>query len=177
MKTVLLVAVVGVLFSPGYSGAAESAAGKPAPAAPAAAEEGVKTPAEVVARFAAAVGALEGTFPELAGFRERNPELQNALEVRFSRNLRAIKEMRGPSPGDLGPNGIDLHFLVRTNDNPVWTTLSPDGLILLKNQGLTVYSGFILPDPATPGLGEKLTAIFAKHRVLLVELDKQAAKP
>ena len=129
----------------------------------------------IVKSFVGEVSALSSEFPELAKFTKRTPDPQTQTEVRFSQGVGPIKEMRGVRTRDLQPKGIDLHFLLRSKDNPVWTEGLPDAIIPLDNIGMDLYSGFVLSKEATPNLDGKLTAIFVKHRQLLKDLNKKAA--
>ena len=130
---------------------------------------------QIVRSFVAEVSALAGEFPELAEFSKRNPATQTQTEVRFSQGLGRIKEMRGVRARDLEAKGIDLHFLVRPKDNPVWTEYSPNAIIPLDALGMDLYSGFVLSKEATPDLDKTLAAILERHRQLLIDLDKKAA--
>jgi len=132
--------------------------------------------AQVVMSFIVDISALSTEYPELAGFVDRKSDLQSPTEVRFSQGVGPIKEMRGVRARDLEPKGIDLHFLVRRNDNPVWTEGFPDAIVPLDNLEMTLYSGYVLSQQSTPGLDGRLAAIFSEYRQRLRSLNKKAAK-
>jgi hypothetical protein len=128
--------------------------------------------AQIMQSFVAQVSALADEYPELAEFKNRNPDTQTELEVRFSHGVGAIKEMRGVRTQDLEPKGIYLNFLIRRKDDPVWT----DGpMIRLNALGMDLYSGYVLSEEATPGLNEILKTIFSEHWQLFLELNEKSA--
>ena len=129
----------------------------------------------VVDQLYAEINALAKDYPELAQFPTRAKPLHenDRAEVRFQYNVKSFSEMRETRPSDMGANGIEILFMVLDEPNAAWTT-SPT--LHLKNLKKRAYSSLVISTNPSPGLEEKLKKIIAKHKTLLQELDKKAAK-
>jgi hypothetical protein len=140
-----------------------------------------RVPAEALApimkELTTRLSTLGEKFPELAEFAKRKADARAPLEIRFSQGVGKIVEMRGVRSEDLAPKGIDLYFLVRPKDQPVWTEESPNALIPLDHLGMDLYSGFVLSREATPGLEKQLTDIFSEYRQRFRDLNIKGANP
>ena len=115
---------------------------------------------------------MEGFTKSVAALREKFPE--EKLEVRFERQVKPYTEMRMTRPDDIGNHGIELIFRIQDESNPGWTT-GTHPHIPLKALKKIVWSNLVLSPTPSAGLEQKLAAILAEHRAMLVKLDKLAA--
>jgi hypothetical protein len=143
------------------------------------------TPEAVVASFIAEVSALSGKYPELADFPDYVKESKKKLadeakknaELRavvFVRNMSEINTKRVARPSDFGKNGIYLLFdVAEAGDERVAEIHT---ITELKHLKLNLFADSCLSETPSPGLMEKLADIEKRHKAMLVELNKKAAK-
>ncbi|MCE5326550.1 MAG: ankyrin repeat domain-containing protein [Planctomycetaceae bacterium] len=130
--------------------------------------------ASVMDSLVAAVILIEKDYPELEGFGNYANSRPDKLEVRFSRRVRSYYEMRLTRPDDIEKNGIELLFAIHDEPWDAWTTAA-NPLLFLKALKKVVASSLVLSPSPSPGLEQKLAAIIAEHRAMLVKMDQSAA--
>lgn len=145
------------------------------------------TPADVVFNFIREVSALAANHSELAGFSEyvKRLDTQSSVEfkkdikpfaVSFDKNTTPVLTKRRIRPSDCGTNGIFLQFVLDDGTNERQAPV--DTVTYFPNLKLTLYADMVLSEKTSPELKKKLEDIVARHKAMLLKLDKAtASKP
>jgi hypothetical protein len=142
------------------------------------------TPTGVVSNFIREVGVLATNHSELADFPEylKRLDTQSHVEfkkdikpfaVSFDRNTTPVLTKRRIRPSDCGTNGILLQFVL--DDGTEGRQAPLDTITSLPNLKLTLYAEVVLWEKAAPELKKQLENIIARHKAMLLALDKKAA--
>jgi hypothetical protein len=131
------------------------------------------TPEEVFASLVYHVAALATNHAELAEFPAYARSRESKLNISFHRHLNPVTTKRDIQTSDFGKSGILLQFVLDDGSNPMQATT--DTVTYFPGMKRTLYADLVLWDKASPELKSELEGIMAKHKAMLVELDRKTA--
>jgi len=149
------------------------------------ADTAASTPEAVFASLVMDISALATKHTELADFTEFVKRQESRLAISYSKNRKPFPitsaKNDGPAitkrrirPSDLEANGIFLQLILDDGSTPLQAPL--DTVTSFPHLKRTLYADVVLWQNASEDLRQALEAILAKHKALLTEMDKKAAK-